>query len=196
MKLVVGLGNPGVEYEHTRHNVGFRIVECVAARHRIALRHDRQLHARFGLGRIAGSETALLEPQTYMNLSGRAVLATLDAYPVDPATDLLVVYDDLDLPFGRLRLRASGGAGGHNGIVDIQQQLGRHDFARLRFGIGRPPTGEDPIAHVLAPFRADEQAQLGAHLDAASDAIELALAEGVARAMNRVNAGPPAEAVP
>ena len=193
MRLVVGLGNPGAEYEQTRHNVGFRIVEYIAARHRIALRREGRLHAKFGVGCIAGSETALLEPQTYMNLSGRAVLATLDAYPVDPATDLLVVYDDLDLPFGRLRLRASGSAGGHNGIGDIQQQLGRHDFARLRFGIGRPPAGEDPIAHVLAPFSADEQSQLGAHLDAASDAIELALAEGVASAMNRVNAGPPAE---
>lgn len=196
MKLVVGLGNPGAEYENTRHNVGFRIVECVAARHRIALRHERRLHAICGAGRIAGSETMLLEPQTYMNLSGRAVLAALDAHPVDPATDLLVVYDDLDLPFGRLRLRASGGAGGHNGISDIQQQLGRHDFARLRFGIGRPPAGEDPIAHVLAPFSADEQAQLEAHLDAASDAIELTLAEGVARAMNRVNAGTPAASAP
>ena len=196
MKLVVGLGNPGAEYENTRHNVGFRIVERVAARHRIALRHDRQLHARFGLGRIAGSEAALLEPQTYMNLSGRAVLAAVDAHPVDLATDLLVVYDDLDLPFGRLRLRASGGAGGHNGIGDIQQQLGRHDFARLRFGIGRPPAGEDPIAHVLAPFSADEESRLGAHLDAASDAIELTLAEGVARAMNRVNAALPAESAP
>ncbi len=196
MKLVVGLGNPGAEYEHTRHNVGFRIVECVAARHRIALRHDRRLHGHLGVGTIAGAETALLEPQTYMNLSGRAVLATLDAYPIDPATDLLVVYDDLDLPFGRLRLRASGGAGGHNGIGDIQQQLGRHDFARLRFGIGRPPVGEDPIAHVLAAFSVEEQAQLAAHLDAASDAIEVTLAEGVARAMNRVNAGPPAETAP
>jgi PTH1 family peptidyl-tRNA hydrolase len=196
VKLVVGLGNPGAEYEHTRHNVGFRIIECVAARHRIALRREERLHAKLGVGTIIGSETALLEPQTYMNLSGRAVLATLDAYPVDPATDLLVVYDDLDLPFGRLRLRASGGAGGHNGIGDIQQQLGRHDFARLRFGIGRPPAGEDPIAHVLAKFSADEQAQLGAHLDAASDAVELTLAEGVARAMNRVNVGPPAETEP
>jgi len=196
VKLVVGLGNPGAEYEQTRHNVGFRIVEYIAARHRIALRREARLHAKFGVGSIAGSETALLEPQTYMNLSGHAVLATLDAYAVDPATDLLVVYDDLDLPFGRLRLRASGGAGGHNGIGDIQRQLGRHDFARLRFGIGRPPTGEDPIAHVLAKFSADEQAQLGAHLDAASDAVELTLAEGVARAMNRVNAGPPVETTP
>ncbi len=195
MKLVVGLGNPGPDYERTRHNVGFRIVERVAARHRIVLRRERSLHALFGAGRVAGVETGLLEPQTYMNLSGRAVRAALDAHPVDPRGDLLVVYDDLDLPFGRLRLRPSGGAGGHNGIGDVAAQLGHDEFARLRFGIGRPPTGEDPIAYVLAPFAPDEETRLPAHLDTASDAIEWALAEGVTRAMNRVNA-PPAAGVP
>lgn len=196
MKLVVGLGNPGPDYERTRHNVGFRIVERVAARHRIALRHEKRLHGIFGAGRIAGAETALLEPLTYMNLSGRAVLAALDSHPIDPRADLLVVYDDLDLPFGRLRLRPSGGAGGHNGIGDITDQLGHNEFARLRFGIGRPPAGEDPIAHVLAPFAAEEEVALPARLDAATDAIELAIAEGVARAMNRVNAPPPAAETP
>jgi PTH1 family peptidyl-tRNA hydrolase len=194
VKLVVGLGNPGAEYEHTRHNVGFRIVECVAARHRIAVRRERRLHANLGVGIIAGAETALLEPQTYMNLSGRAVLDALDAYPVDPATDLLVVYDDLDLPFGRLRLRAAGGAGGHNGIGDIQDQLGRNDFARLRFGIGRPPAGEDPVAYVLAPFTADEAASLDVRLERVADAIEAVVVDGALRAMNRINAAPPEEA--
>ena len=194
MKLVVGLGNPGAEYEHTRHNVGFRIVERVAARHRIALRHERRMHANFGVGIIAGTETALLEPQTYMNRSGRAVLAALEDCPVDPATDLLVVYDDLDLPFGRLRLRAAGGAGGHNGIGDIQDQLGRSDFARLRFGIGRPPAGEDPVAYVLAPFTADEAAGLDDGLERAADAIEAVVVDGALRAMNRVNAIPKEEA--
>ncbi len=190
MKLVVGLGNPGADYEHTRHNVGFQIVERVAARHRIALRHEKRVQALFGAGRVAGVEAALLEPQTYMNRSGRAVLAALDSHPIDPRVDLLVVYDDLDLPFGRLRLRPAGSAGGHNGIGDIAEQLGHGEFGRLRFGIGRPPAGEDPIAYVLAPFTPDEAAQLPARLDAASDAIELALVEGVARAMNRVNAPP------
>jgi PTH1 family peptidyl-tRNA hydrolase len=196
VKLVVGLGNPGPDYERTRHNVGFRIVERLAARHRIALRRESPLHGIFGAGRVAGVETALLEPQTYMNLSGRAVLAALDAHPIDARADLLVVYDDLDLPFGRLRLRPSGGAGGHNGIGDITDQLGHDEFARLRFGIGRPPAGEDPIAYVLAPFAADEDAALPARLDAATDAIELAIAEGVAHAMNRVNAPPPAAESP
>jgi PTH1 family peptidyl-tRNA hydrolase len=196
VKLVVGLGNPGPDYERTRHNVGFRIVERVAARHRIALRRDERLHGIFGAGRVAGAETALLEPQTYMNLSGRAVVAALDAHPIDPRADLLVVYDDLDLPFGRLRLRPSGGAGGHNGIGDISEQLGHNEFARLRFGIGRPPAGEDPIAYVLAPFAAEEEAALPGRLDVATDAIELAIVEGVARAMNRVNAPPPVAETP
>jgi len=196
VKLVVGLGNPGPDYERTRHNAGFRIVERVAARHRIALRRESRLHALFGAGRVVGVETALLEPQTYMNLSGRAVRAAIDAHPIDPRADLLVVYDDLDLPFGRLRLRPSGGAGGHNGIGDIAEQLGHDEFARLRFGIGRPPAGEDPIAYVLAPFAPEEECELPARLDAASDAIEWALSEGVARAMNRVNAPPEAAETP
>ena len=194
MKLVVGLGNPGRDYERTRHNIGFRVVEQIANRHRIALVPERHLHARFGAGRIGGAETALLEPQTYMNRSGRAVLAALDAHPIDPREDLLVVYDDLDLPFGRLRLRPSGGAGGHNGIGDIAEQLGHNEFARLRFGIGRPPAGEDPIAYVLAPFAPEEEDLLPSRLDAACDAIDAALSEGVVRAMNRVNAPPVAEA--
>jgi PTH1 family peptidyl-tRNA hydrolase len=196
LKLVVGLGNPGARYESTRHNAGFAVVDRIAARHRIALRPDGRLRAKLGVGPIAGVETALLAPQTFMNRSGDAVRAALDAYPLDPAADLLVVYDDLDLPFGKLRLRAGGGAGGHNGLGDIQERLDRRDFPRLRFGIGRPPPGEDPIEYVLAPFAPDEQAELDARLDAAADAIELAIAEGVPRAMNRVNAAPVAEAAP
>ena len=192
MRLVVGLGNPGPEYEATRHNVGFRIVERLASRSGVALRRDKRLRGRFGVGRVAGAETGLLAPETWMNESGLAVEAALGAHPLDPATELLVAYDDLDLPFGRLRLRPSGGAGGHNGLDDIQERLGRSDFARLRFGIGRPPPGVDPVDYVLAPWTPDEAAALPGRVDAACDAIELALAEGVARAMNRVN-GAPAE---
>jgi len=188
LRLVVGLGNPGSEYEATRHNAGFRVIERLADRHRIALRREKRLHGRFGSGRIAGAETGLLEPETWMNRSGRAVVAALDAHPLDPAQDLLVVYDDLDLPFGRLRLRPGGGAGGHNGLGDVQERLGRNDFPRLRFGIGRPPVGVDPVDYVLAPWAADEAAALDGRLDAACDAVELAFVEGVSRAMNRVNA--------
>jgi PTH1 family peptidyl-tRNA hydrolase len=194
LRLVVGLGNPGPEYEATRHNVGFRVVERLAARRGIALRREPQLAGRFGLGRVAGEPTGLLAPETWMNRSGRAVAAALDAHPLDPAAELIVVYDDLDLPFGRLRLRPRGGAGGHNGLGDIQDVLGRSDFPRLRFGIGRPPPGVDPVDYVLAPRSADEAAALDARLDAACDAIELAFARGVAFAMNAVNAAPPDEA--
>jgi peptidyl-tRNA hydrolase, PTH1 family len=187
LRLVVGLGNRGPEYEATRHNVGLRIVERLASRCGVTLRRDRRLRGRFGVGRVAGAETGLLAPETWMNESGRAVAAALDAHPLDPATELLVAYDDLDLPFGRLRLRPAGGAGGHNGLGDIQQRLGRSDFARLRFGIGRPPPGVDPIDYVLAAWTGDEAAALPGRVEAACDAIELAFADGVARAMNRVN---------
>ncbi|RIL06682.1 MAG: aminoacyl-tRNA hydrolase [Proteobacteria bacterium] len=190
MRLVVGLGNPGPEYEATRHNVGFLVVERLAARHGIALAPAKRLFGRFGVGRIAGVETGVLEPLTFMNRSGRSVCAAIDAHPLDPASELVVVYDDLDLPFGRLRLRPSGGAGGHNGLADIQQSLGRSDFARLRFGIGRPAPGVDPVDHVLAPFTADEAARLAPDLERAADAIEAVLAEGVGAAMNRFNRDP------
>jgi len=191
LQLVVGLGNPGSEYEATRHNVGFRVVERLAARCGIALRREKRLRGRIGVGRVAGVEAALLEPETWMNRSGEAVAAAIEMHPLDPASELLVVYDDLDLPFGRLRLRPGGGAGGHNGLADIGERLARSDFPRLRFGIGRPPAGVDPIDHVLAPWSADESAALDVRLDAACDAIELALTEGVARAMNRVNPASP-----
>jgi PTH1 family peptidyl-tRNA hydrolase len=194
LRLVVGLGNPGPEYEATRHNAGFRVVERLASRRGIALRREASLHARFGLGRVAGAPTGLLAPETWMNRSGLAVEAALDAHPLDPETELLVVYDDLDLPFGRLRLRPRGGPGGHNGLADVQERLGRSDFPRLRFGIGRPPAGVDPIDYVLAPWSGDEAAALEGRLDAACDAIELAFAEGVRVAMNRVNAAPPEDA--
>jgi len=192
VKLVVGLGNPGPEYADTRHNVGFRIVERLAERHGIALRRERRFHGLFGDGVVRGVATGLLEPQTFMNLSGRAVVAAVDALPLgDLASDLVVVYDDLDLPFGRLRVRPGGGAGGHNGLGDIQERLGRNDFARLRFGIGRPPPGEDPVEYVLAPFDAAQAAALDERLAQAADAVEAILAEGVAAAMNRFNASRP-----
>lgn len=192
MKLVVGLGNPGPEYADTRHNVGFRIVERLAERHGIALRRERRFQGLFGDGIAQGVAIGLLEPQTFMNLSGRAVVAAVDALPLgDLASDLVVVYDDLDLPFGRLRVRPGGGAGGHNGLGDVQERLGRSDFPRLRFGIGRPPAGAETIDHVLAPFDAGEAAALDARLAQAADAVEAILVEGVATAMNRFNASRP-----
>lgn len=189
MKLVVGLGNPGPEYAETRHNAGFRIVECLAARHGIALARERRFRGDFGQGLVRGVATGVLEPHTWMNRSGQAVVAAVDALPLgDLASDLVVVYDDLDLPFGRLRVRPGGRAGGHNGLADVQERLGRSDFPRLRFGIGRPPPGEDPVEYVLAPFTAEERAVLEARVALATDAVEAILADGVQSAMNRFNA--------
>jgi len=188
VKLVVGLGNPGPEYANTRHNAGQRIVERLAGRHRIALQREARLEARLGAGSVGGVRVALLVPQGFMNASGRAVEAALEALaPLDPAQDLLVVYDDLDLPFGRLRIRRGGGAGGHRGLADIQERLGRSDFARLRFGIGRPPPADDPIDYVLALFDADEAAALPERIEAAADALETMLTEGLGAAMNQFN---------
>ncbi|MEB2344049.1 MAG: aminoacyl-tRNA hydrolase [Deltaproteobacteria bacterium] len=195
MKLVVGLGNPGPEYAETRHNAGFRVVERLAERHRIALRRERRFAGLFGEGNARGVAVGLLEPQTWMNRSGQAVVAAVDALPLgDLASSLVVVYDDLDLPFGRLRVRPGGGAGGHNGLADIQERLGRSDFPRVRFGIGRPPAGADPVDYVLAPFDAEQRAALDAHVGRAADAVEAILVEGVARAMNRHNASRAEEA--
>ncbi len=190
MKLVVGLGNPGPRYAATRHNAGFRVVERLARRHGIALDQAR-FRGHLGRGRARGVEIALIEPQTFMNRSGSSVLEALDGLGIDdPGAALLVVYDDLDLPFGRLRVRPGGGAGGHRGLADIQERLGRDDFPRLRFGIGRPPPGEDPVAYVLAPFAPDEEEALGARLECAADAVETILVEGVTPAMDRFNPAP------
>jgi peptidyl-tRNA hydrolase, PTH1 family len=191
VKLVVGLGNPGPEYAESRHNAGFRVVDELARRHGIALARERRLLGRFGRGRVRGIEAGLLEPHTYMNRSGQALLAATTEFALaDIGSDLVVVYDDLDLPFGRLRIRPGGGAGGQKGLADIQNRLGRNDFPRLRFGIGRPPSGEDPVDYVLAPFDAAQQAGLADVLERAADAIEAILTDGVALAMNRFNASP------
>lgn len=191
MKLVVGLGNPGRRYARTRHNVGFRAVERFAERHRIALEAER-FEGRFGRGRALGLDVGVLEPQTFMNLSGGSVAQALRMLPVgDPAEDLLVVFDDVDLPFGRLRVRAGGGAGGHRGMTDVIARIGRRDFARLRIGVGRSEGPADTVGHVLGRFSPEEEKALPALLDEASAAIEEVLVRGAASAMNRFNAPRP-----
>lgn len=188
MKLVVGLGNPGPDYANTRHNVGFRIVECLAARCGIGLDRER-FGGRFGSGRWQGIELALLEPQTYMNRSGSAAAAAVAGLPVtDPAQDLLVAFDDVDLPLGQVRLRAGGGAGGHRGLTDVIAQLGTRAIPRLRFGVGRPPPGVSTTDHVLAPFTPDEEAVLPPAVARAAQALEAALRDGLDRAMTQYNA--------
>jgi len=182
--LIVGLGNPGRQHLYNRHNVGFMAVDKLAARHDIDMRRV-QSRALLGSGRIAGRPVILAKPQTFMNLSGEAVGALARFYKIAPEA-LLVVYDELDIPFGAIRLREKGGAGGHNGMRSIIQHLGQ-EFARLRLGIGRPPGRMDPAAYVLQDFGRDELPAVGDMLATAVEAIESFVRDGIQLTMNRYN---------
>lgn len=215
MKLIAGLGNPGKQYQQNRHNVGFQIVDLLADRH--GLRFDvKQGKAKVALGIVSvqvgveqlssaaqpvdlaappisrpllrGLRVALAKPQTFMNLVGPSVQALLRFYKIDPA-DLLVIYDDLDLPLGALRLRATGGAGGHNGMKSLIGALGSGDFNRLRVGIDRPPGRMDPAAYVLQDFSTQQEEVMARTREQAADACQHWLAHGIVSAMNVYNAG-------
>jgi PTH1 family peptidyl-tRNA hydrolase len=193
VKLVVGLGNPGRGYGSSRHNIGFRVTNRFAADLGIAL--DREDFRGFcGRGRLVCGQTrdpldvVILQPLTFMNLSGDAVGEAVASLPIDdPSRDLLVVSDDVDLPFGQLRLRSGGGPGGQKGLAHIIERLGRRDFPRLRFGIGRPRAGTETRDYVLEGFSRDEEALLPARVTRASEALTLALCEGIPTAMNTFN---------
>jgi PTH1 family peptidyl-tRNA hydrolase len=187
--LIVGLGNPGREYAGNRHNVGFMTADRWVAAHALTF-NKIQHHAIIAQGRRGERRVIVAKPQTYMNESGRAVGALLRFYKI-PIEQLLVIYDELDLPFGTIRLRPDGGAGGHNGMRSIIQHLGGNQFARLRVGIGRPPGRMDPAAFVLQDFGRDETAELDAVLDRAGQAIDAFLAAGITAAMNQFNPTPP-----
>jgi PTH1 family peptidyl-tRNA hydrolase len=183
--LIAGLGNPGPKYAANRHNVGFRCVERLAVD--LGLVFDkRQERALVALGTCDGRRVILAKPQTFMNESGRAVVPLHRFYKV-PLERLMVVYDDLDLPLGTVRLRPEGGSGGHKGMRSIIERLGTGDFSRLRIGIGRPPGGMDPAAYVLQDFSADEELLLEEMLERAVLAIETWLSEGIEEAMSRYN---------
>ena len=184
MKLLVGLGNPGDKYAGTRHNAGFMVAERVAERHRIALK-KKGYQGLYGVGRVAGEETTILLPQTFMNRSGASVNAAYKSLGVTPG-DLIVIFDDLDLPLGRIRIRPDGGHGGHNGMRDIIAIAGFKDFIRLKVGIGRPEQG-DVTGHVLGRFNTNEKKLLPQVLDLAADAVEALLTDGALLAMNRFN---------
>jgi PTH1 family peptidyl-tRNA hydrolase len=196
LKLVVGLGNPGRRYARSRHNVGFRVASRFAADQGIAL--DREdFRGVFGRGRLARDEgrepldVAVLQPLTFMNLSGDAVAEAVASLPIEePQRDLLVISDDVDLPFGRLRLRNAGGPGGQKGLAHIIERLGHRDFPRLRFGVGRPRAGSETRDYVLEGFSRDEETALPGLVARAAQAVALALCEGVPAAMNTVNRDP------
>ena len=186
MYLIAGLGNPGEEYAKHRHNVGFQCITYLASRHGLSF-GEKQSKARIATGTIAGQRVVLAKPFTYMNGSGQAVAGLARWYKLDVQRELLVIYDDLDLPFGTLRLRANGSAGGQNGMKSIIQQLGTQDFARLRVGIGRPPQGWDPRDYVLGNWSREQAEQLPDLYARVADAVELFVAEGIVAAMNRFN---------
>lgn len=188
MKIICGLGNPGREYERHRHNIGFMVVEALLGRARAELNHEK-FQARVGQGSLGGEKVLFLEPQTYMNLSGRSVAEAARFYKV-AVEDILVVHDELDMPFGRLQLKAGGGSGGHNGLKSTVSSLGADSFIRLRFGIGKPqgPNAKERVAgYVLSNFDDAERRQLDELISQAADACETWVRDGLATAMNRYN---------
>jgi len=185
--LVVGLGNPGPEYAETRHNVGVRVVELLAARAGGGRFSKHKANADVLEGRLAGRRAVLAVPRTYMNVSGGPVAGLLRYYDVAPA-DLVVVHDDLDLGFGVVRLKQGGGEGGHNGLRSISASIGTKDYLRVRFGIGRPPGRQDPADFVLKRFSGAERKELEFAVDLAADAAEALLRDGLEPAQNRFHA--------
>ena len=192
MKLIVGLGNPGRRYVNNRHNAGFRCLDYFARRHSITLDH-RRARSRLGTGEIEGTRVVLAKPGTFMNLSGEAVAAVMRYYRL-PAEDLLVIYDDLDLPLGRIRIRERGGSGGHKGMKSIISCLGSQDFPRIRVGIAsQEDTADalskrlDTIEYVLSDFAAEEKSIIREVYPEVAGAIHCLITDGVAAAMNKFN---------
>lgn len=185
MKLIAGLGNPGREYHGTRHNVGFEVIELLSRKHHIAVRARRN-RAVVGEGTIGGEQVVLARPQTFMNRSGEAVAGLARRYRIAPE-DIIVIYDDVNLPLGKLRIRTRGSSGGHNGMKSIIGGLGSEEFPRIRIGIGGPDR-RDMIDHVLSRFKRAEGPIVREAVERAADAVETYLSEGPEAAMNRYNA--------
>ena len=187
MKLIVGLGNPGSEYRETRHNVGFMVVDALASRWRVEDQWREKFDA-LQIKTMAGAEQVIVaKPLTFMNLSGQSVAATAGFYKIEPA-DIFVVTDDVALPVGRVRARRDGGAGGHNGLKSIIQQLGTQAFPRMRVGVGRGNGDRDLSNHVLGRFDPTERDTVSAAVLRAADASEMFIADGIERVMNAFNA--------
>ena len=186
MKLIIGLGNPGFLYNNTRHNIGFQVVKNLAKAKHIALKKEKGISALSGKARIDGVETILAMPLTFMNLSGEAVKPLLEKYKAESG-DLLVVCDDLDLEFGRLRLRSKGTSAGHRGIDSIIGYLGSNEFSRVRVGIGRPGDKTEAADYVLSHFNKKEKEELASIIENASDCCVSWVSEGLEKSMNIFN---------
>lgn len=186
MYLIVGLGNPGREYEATRHNMGFDVIDKLVEEHRIP-QGGVKFNAMYGKGLIGGQQALLMKPLSYMNLSGGPIRDMLHYFKIDPETEMIVIYDDIDTEPGNLRIRKQGSAGGHNGIKDIIKQLGTQKFTRIRIGVGAKPQGWDLADYVLGRFDTQNRKLVDETQERACKAVEMILSEGVDAAMNEFN---------
>lgn len=192
MKLVVGLGNPGIEYQFTPHNLGFLTIDRIAERCHVDV-SSRRCQAATAKTKLFGHEVMLAKPETFMNLSGLSVRKLLDDLEIDPANGLIVVYDELDLPFSTLRIKQRGGTAGHNGVESLVGSLGTDEFVRVRLGIQPDHPVRDGAKFVLAQFKKSQLEAVSELIDRAADAVEAILKDGVAAAMNRFNQRPKKE---
>ena len=186
MYIIVGLGNPGKEYQNTRHNIGFDVIDEIAERNNIAM-GEKKHKAIIGKGFVAGQRVILVKPQTFMNLSGESVRDAIDFYKVDEKTELIVISDDISLDVGQIRIRKKGSAGGHNGLKNIILHLGHDEFQRVKMGVGEKPKGYDLADYVLGHFSKEEREIMGESAGRAAKAIEVMLTEGADAAMNLYN---------
>jgi PTH1 family peptidyl-tRNA hydrolase len=183
--LIAGLGNPGRKYQQTRHNLGFLVLRSLAARHQIPV-EKRKFECLYGSGEILGKKVLLLTPLTYMNLSGLGIASFLKYYQLSPQ-NLIVIHDELDLPWTTMRIADKGGAAGNKGVLSVIDQLQTREFIRLRLGIGRPPENIPADAYVLSPFTDQESKELPALCQRAGDAVEVIIDQGLTAAKNRFN---------
>ncbi|GAB4072128.1 aminoacyl-tRNA hydrolase [Barrientosiimonas marina] len=185
MKCIAGLGNPGKKFDKTRHNTGFMVIDELAERHQWTLKKDK-FEGVSTVETHDGEKVILLKPQTYMNASGESVRPLMDFYKLTPE-DLLVIYDDLDLPTGKIRLRHTGGHGGHNGIRSVIDHLGTKEFKRLRFGISKPDKAMSVVDYVLQSFASEEKSDVQSSIQTSADACEMWLRQPFAEVMNAYN---------
>lgn len=186
MYIIVGLGNPTKEYEHTRHNVGFDTIDAIADKYGV-LMGEKKHKAIIGKGYIAGQKVVLAKPQTFMNLSGESVRMLIDFYKIDEECELIIIYDDISLQPGQLRVRKKGSAGGHNGIKNIIQHLGHDVFMRIKVGVGEKPKGWDLADYVLGHYAKDELPLMKEAFDQAASCVETMIVDGADQAMNLYN---------
>ena len=186
MYIIVGLGNPDRQYQNTRHNIGFDVIDVIADKNNITVK-ERKHKALIGKGFVGGQKAVLVKPQTYMNLSGESVREVIDFYKADEKSELIVVSDDISLDVGQIRIRKKGSAGGHNGLKNIILHLGHDEFQRVKMGVGQKPEGYDLVDYVLGHFPKEEREIMDESAKRAADAIEVMIAEGADAAMNMYN---------